>query len=226
MISARFSVFDSGTLTMVRLPILSLSFFVALSAGALSAQIPIPRANVEIDAAGVFAVDGFKAEEYSTGPGLRVGGEFRLHRNLIAERGWTGAWMATYYNCSRFVAHIHAWKTNSSITACAAFSRWPAAASIYLLAWAAVISGSTRPPVTTIIATAPCSSIPAKQRSPSISMVIGESTSPSALGATWAVPFSKGSRRLRESATGSDLFGRPPHASIARYPPKWIPAAR
>src|SRR5437879_2051304 len=88
----------SGTLSMVRLPILS--FFLALSAGALCAQVPIPRANVEIDAAGVFPVDGFKAEEYSTGPGLRVGGEFRLHRNLVAEGGWTGVWMATYYDCS------------------------------------------------------------------------------------------------------------------------------
>jgi len=100
MISARFWVFDSGTLSMVRLPILS--FFLALSARALPAQVPISRANVEIDAAGVFPVDGFKAEEYSTGPGLRVGGEFRLHRNLVAEGGWTGAWMATYYDCSRF----------------------------------------------------------------------------------------------------------------------------
>ena len=75
---------------MVRFPILS--FFLALSARALPAQVPISRANVEIDAAGVFPVDGFKAEEYSTGPGLRVGGEFRLHRNLVAEAGWTGAW--------------------------------------------------------------------------------------------------------------------------------------
>ena len=87
---------------MARLPILLLSFSLGGSAGALSAQVPISRANVEIDAAGVFPVNGFKAEEYSTGPGLRVGGELRLHRNLVAEGGWTGAWMATYYNCSRF----------------------------------------------------------------------------------------------------------------------------
>src|SRR6266568_4553378 len=100
MITARCGVLGSGIPSMLRLPILS--FFVAVSAGALCAQVPIPRANVEIDAAGVFPVDGFKAEEYSTGPGLRVGGEFRLHRNLVAEVGWTGGWMATNYNCSRF----------------------------------------------------------------------------------------------------------------------------
>jgi len=100
MIPARFSVLDSGILPMVRLPIPS--FSLALSTGVLSAQIPIPRASVEIDAAGVLPVDGFKAEEYSAGPGLRVGGEFRLHRNLVAEGGWTAAWMAAYYNCHSF----------------------------------------------------------------------------------------------------------------------------
>jgi hypothetical protein len=83
---------------MARLSILA--FFLPLSGGTLSAQVPITRTNIEIDAAGVFPVDGFKAEEYSTGPGLRVGGEFRFHRNLVAEGGWTGMWMATYYDCS------------------------------------------------------------------------------------------------------------------------------
>jgi hypothetical protein len=72
------------------------------SASALSAQIPISRVNLEIDAAGVLPVDGYVAEEYSTGPGLRLGGEFRLHRNLAAEIGWSAAWMATYYNCSYY----------------------------------------------------------------------------------------------------------------------------
>lgn len=85
---------------MARLPILSL--LLALSAGALSAQVPVTRANVEIDAAGVYPVGGLKAEEYTNGPGLRVGGELRLHRNLVAEAGWTGAWSATDYDCSRF----------------------------------------------------------------------------------------------------------------------------
>ena len=85
---------------MIRLSILSA--FLALSAGALSAQDPVSRATVELDAAGVFPIGGFKAEEYSSGPGLRVGGEFRLHRNLVAEIGWTSAWMATDYDCSRF----------------------------------------------------------------------------------------------------------------------------
>jgi hypothetical protein len=84
---------------MARVPILSLLF--TLSTGDLSAQVPVSRANVEINAAGVSPVGGYKAEQYSTGPGLRVGGELRLHRNLVAEAGWTGAWMATYYNCSR-----------------------------------------------------------------------------------------------------------------------------
>jgi hypothetical protein len=99
MISARFSVLDSGALSMVRRPILSL--FLALSAGAQSAQIPISQANVEIDTAGVFPIDGSTATVYSTGPGLRVGGDFRLHRNLVAEGGWIGAWMGPiYYNCS------------------------------------------------------------------------------------------------------------------------------
>ena len=73
-----------------------------LTTGVLSAQVPIPRASIELDGAGVFPVSGFKAKEYSTGPGLRVGGEFRLHRNLLAETGWTGAWMGTDYACNRF----------------------------------------------------------------------------------------------------------------------------
>jgi hypothetical protein len=83
---------------MKLLPILFL--FLTLSAVALSAEIPISRANVEIDAAGVFPVGGYKAEEYTAGPGLRVGGELRLQRHLAVDVGWTGAWMATSYDCS------------------------------------------------------------------------------------------------------------------------------
>jgi len=79
-----------------------LSIFLILMAGALCAQIPIPRLSAEIDAAGLVPVGGYKAEEYSSGPGLRAGGEFRLNRYLAVDAGWTGAWMATDYNCSRF----------------------------------------------------------------------------------------------------------------------------
>jgi hypothetical protein len=85
---------------MVRLPVVPLCLL--LSAGALSAQVSIPRADIEIDAVGVFPVGGYKAEEYSSGPGLRVGGDFRLLRNLMVEGGWTAAWNATFYDCSRF----------------------------------------------------------------------------------------------------------------------------
>jgi hypothetical protein len=75
--------------------------YLALSVGALSAQFPIPRANAEIDAAGIFPVGGYVADAYSSGPGLRMAGEFRLMRYLAADAGWTAAWMATDYNCSR-----------------------------------------------------------------------------------------------------------------------------
>jgi hypothetical protein len=85
---------------MKRLPLLSL-FFV-LSAGTLPAQIPIPRANAEIDATGVFPVGGYVTTPYSAGPGLRAGGEIRLTRYLAADAGWTGAWMPTDYGCNRF----------------------------------------------------------------------------------------------------------------------------
>ncbi len=77
-------------------------FFLTYSAGALSAQIPIPRANAEIDAAGVFPITGYVANAYSSGPGLRAGGDIRLARYLAADAGWTGAWMTTSYACSRF----------------------------------------------------------------------------------------------------------------------------
>jgi hypothetical protein len=130
-----------------------LSSFVALSAGALPAQIPIPRANVEIDAARVFPVDCFKTEKYSTGPGLRVGGgEFRLHRNLVAEGGWTGAGMATYYNCSSFGCSSSRLENKFLDYGLRGVLPLAGRAS-YLLEWAAAISGSIRPPVTTITPT-------------------------------------------------------------------------
>jgi|GEM_PF-3389692 hypothetical protein len=62
----------------------------------------MPRVDVGVDAAGVFPVGGYVAEEYSSGPGLRVGGEFRFAKHLAADAGWTGAWMATFYDCDRF----------------------------------------------------------------------------------------------------------------------------
>ena len=82
---------------MKLIPLLSL-FFV-LSAGALPAQIPIPRVNAEIDATGVFPVGGYVANSYSSGPGLRVGGEFRLARYLAADAGWTRAWISQDNGC-------------------------------------------------------------------------------------------------------------------------------
>ncbi len=85
---------------MERLPLLSLFFL--LSAGTLSAQIPIPRVNAEIDPSGVFPVGGYVTNGYSAGPGLRAGGEIRLARYLAADASWTGAWMPTDYGCSRF----------------------------------------------------------------------------------------------------------------------------
>jgi hypothetical protein len=80
----------------------AISLLLIWSAGVSCAQIPIPRFDVGIDAAGVFPISGFKAEEYSSGPALRVGGEFRLHRYLALDAGWTSAWLATNYDCSRF----------------------------------------------------------------------------------------------------------------------------
>lgn len=79
-----------------------LSLFLILSAGTLPGQVSPTRASVEIDAVGLFPVGGYKANEYTSGPGLRAGGEFRLSRNLAAEAGWTAAWMATDYDCFRF----------------------------------------------------------------------------------------------------------------------------
>ena len=74
----------------------------SLLAATAAAQVPISRANLEIAAAGVYPIGGFKAEEYSTGPGLRVSGEFRLQRYLAADAGWTAAWLAGSYDCTRF----------------------------------------------------------------------------------------------------------------------------
>jgi hypothetical protein len=93
-----FGVFDAGTMERLRRFCLCL----ALSVGALSAQFPIPRANAEIDAAGIFPVGGYVAGAYSSGPGLRMAVECRLTRYLAADAGWTAAWMATDYSCSRF----------------------------------------------------------------------------------------------------------------------------
>ena len=76
--------------------------FVTLATAAMRAQIPIPRVNAEVDAAGVFPVGGYVAEEYSSGPGLRAGGDVRLARYLAAEAGWTAGWMNTFYSCNRF----------------------------------------------------------------------------------------------------------------------------
>src|SRR5436305_1188038 len=84
---------------MNRLPLFS--FLVVFAAGTLSAQIPIPRVNAEIDASGVFSAGGYLANAYSAGPALHAGGEIRLARHLAADAGWTGAWMRTGYACNR-----------------------------------------------------------------------------------------------------------------------------
>lgn len=59
------------------------------------------RYKVQLGATGVFPVTGFLADEYSPGPGLRAGGEVRLHRFVAVDAGWTGAWMPGT-ECSRF----------------------------------------------------------------------------------------------------------------------------
>jgi hypothetical protein len=97
---AVFGIFGSliqELISMKHLPLLSL--FLVFSAATLPAQIPIPRANAEIDAAGVSPVGGYLANAYSSGPGLRAGGDFRVTKYLAADAGWTGAWMSLDNGC-------------------------------------------------------------------------------------------------------------------------------
>ena len=67
----------------------------------LHAQSSAARHTLELSATGVFPVGGYKADEYSAGPGLRAGYEFRIAKYVAADGGWTGAWMPGT-ECSRF----------------------------------------------------------------------------------------------------------------------------
>ena len=80
---------------------LLLLIFVGGFAGTLAAQGSVMRHKLELDGAGVFPVSGYKAEEYSVGPGLRAGYELRLQKHIAADIGWTAAWLRGT-SCSRF----------------------------------------------------------------------------------------------------------------------------
>lgn len=73
------------------------SFLLRVCCGLLAAgvwaQTGPPLHNVEIGAAGLFPVSGYKTDAYSTGPGWHPGYEFRFLRPLGAEVGWTEAWL-------------------------------------------------------------------------------------------------------------------------------------
>lgn len=64
-----------------------------LVAGSLWAQSGPALHNLEIGAAGLFPLSGYKTEEYSAGPAWRLGYELRFLRNLGAELGGAEAWL-------------------------------------------------------------------------------------------------------------------------------------
>jgi len=74
---------------------------VLASVDVLHAQDAIMRQKLEFDGTGLFPVSGYKADEYSVGPGFRVGYELRLHKHVAADAGWTAAWLDGT-SCSRY----------------------------------------------------------------------------------------------------------------------------
>jgi hypothetical protein len=72
-----------------------------LAIGCLHAQAGFDRHTLDLSTSGVFPIGGYKAEEYSSGPGLRAGYEFRISKYVAADGGWTAAWMPGL-ECSRF----------------------------------------------------------------------------------------------------------------------------
>jgi hypothetical protein len=75
--------------------------FMSLLAGVLAAQDGAARHSLEVGGGGVFPIGGWKASEYSAGPGLHAGYELRLWKYVAAEAGWTGSWLPGT-SCSRF----------------------------------------------------------------------------------------------------------------------------
>ena len=75
-----------------------------LLAGSLWAQSGVALHNLEIGAAGMFPVSGYKTDAYSAGPAWRPGYELRFLRPLGAEVGFTEAWLpgsnCEYYGCT------------------------------------------------------------------------------------------------------------------------------
>ena len=73
----------------------------SLLAGVLAAQDGAARHSLEAGGSGVFPISGWKASEYSAGPGLHAGYELRLQKHVAAEAGWTGSWLPGT-SCTKF----------------------------------------------------------------------------------------------------------------------------
>jgi hypothetical protein len=70
------------------------------SNNSVNAQDTFMRHKLVFDGLGVFPISGYKADEYSPGPGIRAGYEFRLHKYIATDLGWTAAWLPGT-SCSR-----------------------------------------------------------------------------------------------------------------------------
>jgi hypothetical protein len=75
--------------------------FMSLLAGVLAAQDGAARHSLEVGGSGVFPLSGWKASEYSAGPGLHAGYQLRLWKYVAADAGWTGSWLPGT-SCSRY----------------------------------------------------------------------------------------------------------------------------
>ncbi len=73
----------------------------SLLAGVLAAQDGAARHSLEVGGSGVYPISGWKASEYSAGPGLHAGYELRLWKYVAADAGWTGSWLPGT-SCSRY----------------------------------------------------------------------------------------------------------------------------
>ena len=74
----------------------------ALFAASAFGQAVAARHNFEFAAAGILPLGGWRAEEYSAGPGWRAGYELRVVRHLGAEVGFTEAWPLGIETCGSY----------------------------------------------------------------------------------------------------------------------------
>jgi len=74
---------------------------ISLFTGVLAAQDGVARHSLEVGGSGLFPVSGWKASEYSAGPGLHAGYQLRLQKYVAVEGGWTGSWLPGT-SCSRY----------------------------------------------------------------------------------------------------------------------------